>query len=491
MTPVVERELPSQRLLARLDFRRLLSVRMFGQFADGVFQASLAGAVLFNPERQAHAGDIAAGFAVLLLPYSVLGPFAGVLLDRWWRQRVLLCANLIRALLVCGVAVEIAVGVHGQPFYLSALVVISVNRFVLSALSASQPHVVEPERLITANAISTTAGAVVAALGGGSAITLRSLLGGGNIGYASVAVGAAIAYALAAWRAAGFQAAQLGPDEDTREHSDSVRNVVTGLADGARHVRSHPSVLRAFAVIGVHRFAYGVTAICTLLLFRNYFSDAGVFRSGLAGLGQVVAAIAIGGGLAALLTPHAARRIGYTRWPAALLMTAGVVELTLGLPFKLQTFLPAAMLLGLAAQGVKICVDTLIAQRVADDYRGRVFSLYDTLFNVIFVAAGVLTALALPENGKSAVAVVVIGVAYLITGAVYLLARDTDPFATVAAAPSGRLPANVPPATVSPATVPTAAVPPAAVPPAAVPPTAVPPTAVPPATVPTAATVAE
>ena len=144
-----------------------------------------------------------------------------------------------------------------------------------------------------------------------------------------------------------------------------------------------------------------------------------------------MAAVAIGGGLAALLTPLAARRIGYTRWPAALLMLAGVVELTLGLPFKLQTFLPAAALLGLSAQGVKICVDTLIAQRVADDYRGRVFSLYDTLFNVIFVAAGVLTALALPENGKSTTAVTVIGLAYLSTGAVYLFARDTDPFAPV------------------------------------------------------------
>ena len=91
---------------------------------------------------------------------------------------------------------------------------------------------------------------------------------------------------------------------------------------------------------------------------------------------------------------------------------AGMVELALGLPFQLATFLPAAALLGLAAQGVKICVDTLTAQQVDDDYRGRVFSIYDTLFNVVFVAAGVLTALVLPENGKSSVAVVVIAVCY-------------------------------------------------------------------------------
>jgi MFS-type transporter involved in bile tolerance (Atg22 family) len=92
----------------------------------------------------------------------------------------------------------------------------------------------------------------------------------------------------------------------------------------------------------------------------------------------------------------------------------------------MQTFLPAALLLGFTAQGVKICVDTLVAQRVADDFRGRVFSLYDTLFNVLFVGAGVLTALILPETGKSATAVIVIGAGYLVTGCVYWFSRDTE-----------------------------------------------------------------
>ncbi|MGH8861109.1 MAG: MFS transporter, partial [Jatrophihabitantaceae bacterium] len=110
-------------------FRRLFAVRLVAQFGDGVFQASLAGAVLFNPERQAHAGDVAAGFAVLLLPYSLIGPFAGVLLDRWWRQRVLIAANLVRVVGVLVIAAEIAAGLHGMPFYASALVVISMSRF--------------------------------------------------------------------------------------------------------------------------------------------------------------------------------------------------------------------------------------------------------------------------------------------------------------------------------------------------------------------------
>ncbi|MFL6161934.1 MAG: MFS transporter [Jatrophihabitantaceae bacterium] len=413
-----------RQLARRPEYLWLLTVRLAGQFADGVFQASLAGTILFNPERAAHAGDIAAGFAVLLLPYSLLGPFAGVLLDRWSRQRVLFGANLLRALLVCGVVGEIGAGVHGQPFYLSALVVISVNRFILSALSASQPHVVPDEQLITANAISTTAGAVAAASGGGAAIGIRVLFGTGNSGYASIALWAAICYALAGLAATRFERQQLGPDEQTRNNGASVRHVLTGMVAGARHIHSHPPVLRAFVVIGVHRFAYGVTAICTLLLYRNYFTDQGMLRAGLSGLGQIVVATAVGGGLAALVSPAAARRWGYVRWSSTLLLLAGAVELGLGLPFRLAAFLPAAALLGLSAQGVKICVDTLTAQQVADEYRGRVFSIYDTVFNLVFVAAGVLTALLLPENGRSSVAVVFIALAYILTGLGYLFTPE-------------------------------------------------------------------
>src|SRR5579875_512262 len=115
--------------LSRPGFRRLLTSRLAGQCGDGVFQASLAGAVLFNPERQAHAADVAAGFAVLLLPYSLVGPFAGVLLDRWRRRRVLAAGNAVRAVGVLLFALATAAGLQGVAFYAAALVLIGGARF--------------------------------------------------------------------------------------------------------------------------------------------------------------------------------------------------------------------------------------------------------------------------------------------------------------------------------------------------------------------------
>ena len=68
------------------EFWRLLELRMASQFGDGLFQAGLAGALLFNPERAASAWAVAGAFAVLFLPYSLIGPFAGALLDKWDRR---------------------------------------------------------------------------------------------------------------------------------------------------------------------------------------------------------------------------------------------------------------------------------------------------------------------------------------------------------------------------------------------------------------------
>jgi MFS family permease len=416
--------------LADRGFRRLFAVRIAGQFGDGVFQASLAGAVLFDPEHQAHAADVAAGFAVVLLPYSLIGPFAGVLLDRWWRQRVLTLANVIRAVAVLGVAAEVAAGLAGVAFYASALVIISISRFVLSALSAALPRVVAEAELVTANALSATAGTVSAAIGGGVAIGVRGLLGDHDVDYAIIAAAALVPYLVGALIARGFGRAALGPSEAERRARETPAEVVRGLLAGARHVWAIKPVAYALTAIAAHRLCYGMWTVSTVLLYRNYFSNDGLFLAGLTGLSQVVAMVAVGGALAALVTPAAFRRFGAVRWPAALLAASAVIEVALDLPFTKPALLAASLLLAFTAQAMKISIDTLIQQHIVDAYRGRVFAIYDTLFNVALVIAAALTAAALPEDGHSPISVVVIAVGFALTGALYLMSSRRATLAT-------------------------------------------------------------
>lgn len=411
--------------LARADFRRLLAVRLSAQWADGVFQASLAGVVLFNPARAATATDVAAGLAVLLLPYSLLGPFAGVFLDRWSRQRVLLVSNLIRCALLAVVALLIAAGVGGPPFFVAALAVISVNRFFLSALSASLPHVTPAEHLVFANALTTTAGTVAAVLGGVCGVGLGVLVGAGDDGYALIAMSSTVGYAVSALLARGFPRLHLGPDEAERRERPSAGHVLAGLAAGVRHIRSHRAALAALAVIGAHRFLLGLATVATLLLYRNYFDSSGVFRAGLAGLTQVVVAGAIGAVLAAVATPPAVRAVGKSRWIVIALGVAAVSQLGLVTPYLKPTVVLAAGIIGFVGQAVKICVDTIVQETIDDAYRGRVFSVYDTVFNGAFLVAAVLAAFALPPSGKSYVVLGVVVAGYALGAAGY--ARTVSP----------------------------------------------------------------
>jgi MFS family permease len=77
----------------------------------------------------------------------------------------------------------------------------------------------------------------------------------------------------------------------------------------------------------------------------------------------------------------------------------------------------AAFLLGLTAQNIKICVDTLVQAHVHDDFKGRVFVLYDMIFNVALVLAAVIGAVILPTNGKSVFILVILAVGYLAVAA--------------------------------------------------------------------------
>jgi MFS family permease len=407
-------------LLARGDFRRLLLTRLSSQFGDGVFQAALAGTVLFNPQQAADPLDVAVGFAVLLLPYSLVGPFAGVWLDRWSRRQVLLVANLVRAVLVIGVAALIVAGVQGPGFYVAGLVVFSVNRFVLSALSAALPHTTDEPSLVSANALSTTSGAVAAVIGGGVAIGVTGLFDAGNGGYAALALGSALPYLAASAVVSGFSRAYLGPDHLTLAATVSARDVLHGMLAGSRHVLQHPPAAAVLSVMAAHRVLYGFLTLMTLLLYRNSFADAsGLFPGGLTGLGEVLTAGAAGTLLAAAVTPAAVRRWGKATWMTGLLLLGGVGQLVLGGMFQPPAIVAAVLTLGFVAQGVKICVDTTLQQSVDDDFRGRVFAAYDTLFNVTFVIALLAGAFLLPTSGVSWPLLIAIGAGYLLTAAAF------------------------------------------------------------------------
>ncbi|MGH3670998.1 MAG: MFS transporter, partial [Pseudonocardiaceae bacterium] len=398
-TSVTDR-LGTRRLLGTLGFARLLTSRFAAQWGDGIFQAGLGGAVLFNPERQADPMAVAAGLAVLLLPYSLVGPFAGALLDRWDRRRILIMANLLRAVPILLVALAVGMGVAGPPLYLGALLVTGLSRFVLAGLSAGLPHVVPGPHLVRANALTATLGSAATVLGGMCAIGLRDLVGAGNAGSAWVTGTAVLGSLIAAVVAIGFHRGQLGPSS-IDVTLQATRAVFRGLRDGVVAAARVPSVAAGLVALTAHRLAFGIASLVALLLYRNTFASHGLFRAGLTGVGQLLAAGAAGLLLAAVLTPLLVARFGRGHTVRGALIVAGTALLALGLPMIMPTILAAAFVLATAGQVVKLSLDATVQADVPDDARGRVFALYDTVFNVGYVLAIALAATAVPATGRA------------------------------------------------------------------------------------------
>ncbi|MFJ3231358.1 MFS transporter [Streptomyces sp. NPDC086787] len=398
-------------LLRFRDFRRLLSVRLLSQGADGVYQVALAAYVVFSPEKQASAAAIASAMAVLLLPYSLVGPFAGVLLDRWRRRQVFVYGNLLRALLAAATAVLVAGRAPDWLFYASALCVTAVNRFVLAGLSAALPRVVDTARLVVANSLSPTAGTLAATAGGGLALLVRLAVSDSDAPV--VLLGAAL-YLCASLASLSMAPGLLGPDPGHALPHLGTALVGTAreLSAAVRHLAAPPrrEAVWALAAMTLMRFCYGALLVMLLMLCRYAFSSGP--QEGLRLLGLALGVSGAGFFAAAVVTPAAAGRFGPGTWISVCAGTAAVLEPALGLPFATGPMLAAAFVLGLVTQGAKIATDTIVQSAVDDGFRGRIFSVYDVLFNVAFVGAAGAAALVLPPDGRSTVLVVTIAVVY-------------------------------------------------------------------------------
>ena len=137
---------------------------------------------------------------------------------------------------------------------------------------------------------------------------------------------------------------------------------------------------------------------------------------------MLVIASALGYACAALVTPRLVKVLGKPAWITVLLAVAAIVIGPLGETFSQVAFLIIGFTLNLAGQGVAICATTILQEEVHDDYRGRVFSFYDMMFNVTFVAGAGLSAVFMPVNGRSAVIIGVVAVGYAVTAAAYWMA---------------------------------------------------------------------
>ncbi len=380
-------------------FWRLLELRTASQFGDGLFQAGLAGGLLFNTERAAGPWALVGAFAVLYLPYSVLGPFAGALLDRWDRRSVLIGANAARLLLVLGIAALLASGADDLSILFGALIANGFTRFVSSGLSAALPDVVPRDQIVTMNSVATATGGAAAFLGAGFMLASRPLFGANDRGSAAIILIVVIPVSLALVLSVRFPPRVLGPQVSGRAvHGSVTYAVATGWLHGARTVLAVPTVGATLCGLATHRMVLGINSMLVFVMVRHGDSQA-VAGFGTAALFFLVTGI--GAFLANVITPIAVARWGRYRTANGALLAAAGIQLA-GLGLQMPILLLCGFLLGAAGQVVKLCADTAMQIDVDDALRGHMFAVQDALFWMSFIVALTAAASVIPPDGRSA-----------------------------------------------------------------------------------------
>ena len=409
---------------------RILTIRWSGQLTDGLFQSALASFVLFSPERAPNAISAALAFAVVLLPYSLIGPYVGIFLDRFSRQRIIRNCNYLRAANLLIIAWLVNSSSTGIVLTLFVLFAFGVNRLILSGLSAGLPLLVKKEELIAANALAVTGGTIWVVIGGGIGIGIKNLLSqnsDADFADAVVILIASLGFLTAALACFRLNKYEIGPlEHEVSAESRGYKEVLEGLMI----LRSHSDALRGILSIGIQRGGITALTLMALLLERNSFNDPADPDAGLAGFGMALAIAGIGIGLGAIISPYGVIKFGRHRWmrllmflciPPLLIYAAGINEISM---------IASAFLVGLCGQGIKVTNDALVQSKITDEYRGRVFAFYDVAVNAGIVTGAIGAALILPDNGVTAFLPITVALFYLFAATVLMRRANFAPSTT-------------------------------------------------------------
>ncbi|MGZ4104274.1 MAG: hypothetical protein ACXVP8_03330, partial [Actinomycetota bacterium] len=240
-----------RRVFAGRGFRLLFTTKLVSQLGDGVFQLSAGAVLLFDHPGPNPALALLGVSVVALIPFSALGPFVGVFIDRWERRRILTWVPVGRALVAATIPAAVLAGARGWAFYLVVLIVLSSNRFFLATMSAVLPQLVSEEDLLVANTAATTGGSIANVLGQGVGAAISAVTGGtfaSALSSISFAGSAITARSIPVHR--GF-IPERGPL--WRE----IRDVVQEMVDGARAVARNARVVYALSAITLIQLIVG------------------------------------------------------------------------------------------------------------------------------------------------------------------------------------------------------------------------------------------
>jgi predicted MFS family arabinose efflux permease len=335
-------------------------------------------------------------WAVIALPSVVVGPVAGVYVDRWDRRRIMLWGNVAQAV----AAAILVIAGDGSGIWVAMTVVLvnaSLAAIILPAEHALLPTLVREEDLAPANALNAMNDNLARIVGPpvGAVIYTR-------LGIEAVAVVNAVSFLAAALlvRAVGQEGGHRRAQLERRATEDGREPFWRSLRTGARIVRHHRLLGMLFLVLGLVAFADGPLA-AMIAPFVDTTLGKGAAGVGVFATVRGVAGI-VGGVVIGLIGPRV--REDRLLMVSAAMNGLGFAAMALGQDFAVACVI-VVLVIGPTHIGLHTTLMTLLQRGSEDAYRGRVFALVGAVTGALFLVGTVAGSVAGDHFSPAAVIV--------------------------------------------------------------------------------------
>ena len=385
----------SRSVLAIPAFRKLWNAMTFSSFGDWLgLLASTALAQQLSGGDYAKANFAIAGvFIVRLLPAVILGPFAGVIADRFDRRKLMVTCDVLRFALYASIPI---VGTYFW-LYAATILVETVTLFWSPAKEASVPNLVPKHKLESANQVSLLASygtAPIAAI----VFSLLAIFSGAinsALGNTTPASAADIALYINAvsFLYCGYivwKLREIPPGAATTAASPGVG---TALLEGFQFIKGS-KIIRGL-VIGMLGAFFAAGAVIGLA--RTFVDD---LQAGEAAYGVLFGAVFTGLALGISFGPKVFAQFSRRRLFGASLAISSFLLVVLSLVLNLVLAIFIVVLLGAFAGISWVTGFTMLGMEVADEVRGRTFAFVQSLVRVSLVLVLAIAPLVAAAIGK-------------------------------------------------------------------------------------------
>lgn len=253
------------------NFFRFWFAQLISQFGDRVHQMALVG--LIATKAPGSSFELAKLLSFTIIPVFIVGPIAGVLVDRWDRRTTMFVCDFIRGLLVLAIAWWLIDLESMVPLYIAVFLIFTLSRFHVPAKMSIIPLMVKTENLHVANSLVSVTGMIAFVAGavlGGMIVENFGSRGGFLWDAATYFISGLLVFSMTKLRTT-----TIDPEEISKAAKDLVKaqkNVWTEIKEGIRYIADERKIRFIFLMMTIMFAAAGAVYVVIIVFIQQAFS---------------------------------------------------------------------------------------------------------------------------------------------------------------------------------------------------------------------------